>query len=113
MGTYVEKFEIPGAGWFVIREVLGYKSMECKRYRMWSRKSSFGTADTLIDAREVILRYALRRLEKRKAELMSKSKTIGESMSILASYPGRRSHALNLKKFQVDPATGVNNAKSL
>ena len=51
-----------------------YKFWECKRYRLWSRKSSFGTADTLIDAREGILMYALRRLEGRKVELMSKSK---------------------------------------
>ena len=89
MVRYKEQFEILGVGRLAIEdyEALGdhffpyeYKSGNCKRYRLWSRGNSFGTVDTLEEAGEAILRYAIKVILKQRGELTLKLEVLFKSL---------------------------------
>ena len=113
MTRYIEQFEILGVGRLAIEDYEApgdhffpeeYKSGKCKRYRLWSSGSSFGTMDTLEEAREGVLRHALKTLKEQRIRLTSKTRMVGESQSSLIFHPRGRSHTSTLTNFQVDPA---------
>ena len=58
--------------------------------------------DTLEEAREGVMRYAVKALKEQRTELTSKTRMVGESLSSLTFHPRGRSHTSNLTKFQVD-----------
>ena len=107
---YIEKFEILGVGRLAIEDYESpgkhffpneYKSGRCKRYRLWCG-SSFGTTDTLEEAWEGVLRYALDTLVKQRVELSSKLGIVRESLNSLTS-PKKDPDIANLEGFQVNP----------
>ena len=113
MERYIEQFEILGVGRLAIEDYESpgnhffpneYKSGKCRRYRLWSGGSSFGTVDTLEEAGEAILRYAIKVLLKQRSELALKSEVLFKSLCDLQLSDGEHIQTFNLKKFKVDPA---------
>ena len=113
MTNYIEQFEILGVGRLSIEDYESpgnhffpeeYKSGKCKRYRLRSGGSRFGTVDTLKEAREAVLRYATKALQKQRDELVLKTEVIWESLVGIQFSDGEHTHTFNLKKFQVDRA---------
>ena len=111
MTRYIEQFEILGVGRLAIEDYEspgkhyypgGYKPGKCKRYEVVLRETTLGTMDTLEEAREGVLRYAVKALKEQRAKLTSKTRMVGGSLSSLTFHPRGRSHTSNLTKFQVD-----------
>ena len=111
MVTLIEKFEVLGVGRLGIEdyESLGYhffpgeyKSGKCGRYRVWNGGSSFGTADTLEEAREGVLRYVVKALCEQREEFALKLEVIAGSLYNLRLPTKEHPDTFNLKKFQVD-----------
>ena len=113
MSRYIEQFEILGVGRLAIEDYEApgnhffpgeYISGKCKRYRLWSRGSSFGTVDTLEEAGEAILRYAIKVVLEQRGELALKLEVLFTSLCDLELSDGEHTQLYNLKKFQVNPA---------
>ena len=112
MATYIEQFEILGVGRLAIEDYESpgnhffpreYESGWHKRYRLWSGGSSFGTVDTLEEAREAILRYGIKVVLEQRSELSLKSEMLWQSLCDLQFFDGEHTQTFNLEKFRVNP----------
>ena len=112
MARYIEQFEILGVGRLAIEDYEApgdhffpgeYISGKYKRYRLWSGGSSFGTVDTLEEAEEAVLRYAIKILLKQRGEFDLKLEGLWKSLCDLERSDGEHTQTFNLKKFQVNP----------